>query len=162
MNSVPLISTFNNPLESGIRAVGILTSAYPKSYDLQKLVIFDYLVVHTGDMGGPESLHAQLPLRSKELLVRRRLVEYGLLLMMSRNLIERKVDSTGFSYRAGELSETFLNSLTAPYLKALRDRAAWVVSKFGDMNDEALRATTRTFFDGWIEEFHTIQQSLGT
>ncbi len=162
MKSVQVISTFNNPLESGIRAVSLLAYAYPQAYDLQKLVIFDYMVVHTGDMGGPESLHPQLPLRSKELLVRRQLVENGLLLMMSRNLIERIADSSGLIYRAGELSETFLNSLTAPYLKELRKRAAWVVNTYGDMNEESLRQTTRRFFEGWIEEFHTIQQSLGT
>jgi len=161
MNSTPIISTFNNPLESGIRAVGLLAYAYPESYDLQKLVIFDYMVVHTGDIGGPESLHPQLPLRSKELLVRRQLVENGLLLMMSRNLVERIADSKGLTYRAGELSETFLNSLTSPYLKELRNRAAWVVNTYGNMNEENLRQTTRKFFEGWIEEFHTIHQSLG-
>jgi hypothetical protein len=155
------ISSFNNPLESGIRAVGILTCAYPKQFDLQKLVIFDHLIVHTGDIGGPESLHPKLPMRSTEILVRRNLIERGLLLMMSRNLIERIVTGEGIFYSAGELSETFLDSLTSPYLLALKARTQWVVSNFGDLNDDGLKQTTRMFFDQWIEEFHIVQKSLG-
>ena len=73
--------TFNSPLEAGIRSVGLLVASYPKCFDIQQLVVFDYLVVHTGDINGPESLHPQIPLRSTELLVRRKLVENGLLLM---------------------------------------------------------------------------------
>jgi len=49
--------TFNGPLEAGIRAVAILGAAHPKAFDLQRLTAFDYLLVHTGDVGGPESLH---------------------------------------------------------------------------------------------------------
>lgn len=154
-------ATFNSPLESGIRALALLTYAHPDSYDLQKLVMFDHFVVHTGDMTGPESLHPSLPLRSAELLVRRQLVEKGLLLMMSRDLVDRIVDDKGIFYRAGELSETFLNSLTTSYLAELRLRAKWVVETFGNMDEIELRQVTRKFFDNWIEEFHAIQQSLG-
>ena len=103
---------FNSPLETGIRSVGMLVAAYPKSFDLQRLVAFDYLVVHTGDVGGPESLHPALPMRSTELLVRRGLVERGLLLMISRNLVQREAAAEGIYYRAGEFAETFLDSLT--------------------------------------------------
>jgi hypothetical protein len=86
---------FNSPLETGIRSVGVLVATYPKAFDLQRLVAFDYLVVHTGDLGGPESLHPELPMRSAELLVRRGLVERGLLLMRSRELIEREANPEG-------------------------------------------------------------------
>src|SRR4051794_18613760 len=80
---------FNSPLETGVRALTILEAAFPNSCDLQRLVELDYLVVHSGDVGGPESLHAPLPLRAGELLVRRELIEKGLLLMMSRGLVAR-------------------------------------------------------------------------
>jgi hypothetical protein len=42
---------FNSALETGIRSVGILVAAYPRAFDLQQLVAFDHLVVHTGDIG---------------------------------------------------------------------------------------------------------------
>jgi hypothetical protein len=153
--------TFNSPLEAGIRAVSVLTPAFPHALDLQRLVAFDYLVVHSGDLGGPESLHPQLPYRSAELLVRRNVVERGLHLMMHRGLVERDIGAAGICYRAGELAETFLASLTAPYLTALRERGAWVAETFGDTPEESLRATINRFFGQWIQEFQAVQQSLG-
>ena len=104
-------ATFNGPLEAGLRAVAILGSAHPRSFDLQRLVAFDYLLVHTGDIGGPASLHPPTPLQSAELLVRRRLVERALLLMMTRELVERDFVPDGIRYRAGENAVPFLSSL---------------------------------------------------
>src|SRR4051794_38949553 len=94
--------TFNSPLEAGTRAVAVLAAAYPRAFDLQRLIAFDHLLVHTGDIGGPASLHPPVPLRSAELLVRRKLVERALLLMMTRDLIGRQVGSDGIRYIAGE------------------------------------------------------------
>ncbi|MCK5662331.1 MAG: hypothetical protein KAI17_02545 [Thiotrichaceae bacterium] len=151
---------FNSPLETGMRSVGVLVPAYPKTFDLQRLVAFDHLIVHTGDVGGPESLHPKLPMSSAELLVRRHIVERGLMLMISRGLVERFVDKTGIAYRAGELAETFLESLCTPYLVALRERARWVIDTFGDMDDEEFRETMNSLFDRWIEEFQVVHKSL--
>jgi hypothetical protein len=152
--------TFNGPLEAGIRVLGLLLPAYPQCFDLQRLVAFDYLVVHTGDVGGPESLHPPLPLRSAELAVRRSLVEKGVLLMISRGLIERVVDDTGINYRAGDFAYTFMSTLTSDYLIDLQERARWVVSHFAHLRDEELRETVAGFFGQWIEEFHATQKSL--
>lgn len=57
---------FNSPFETGIRSLAILVAAFPESYDLQRLVEMDYLVVHSGDADGPDSLHAPLPMRGVE------------------------------------------------------------------------------------------------
>src|SRR5258708_23016239 len=54
--------TFNGPLEAGIRAVSILAAAFPQTYDLQRLVALDYLLVHTGDINGPDNLHPPTPM----------------------------------------------------------------------------------------------------
>lgn len=56
--------TFNGPLEAGIRAVSILGAAYPQTYDLQRLVALDYLLVHTGDIDGPDNLHPPTPMHT--------------------------------------------------------------------------------------------------
>jgi len=63
-------ATFNSPLEAGMRAVALLGASFPQTYDLQRLVTFDFLLVHTGDVGGPDSLHPPTPYRPAELLVR--------------------------------------------------------------------------------------------
>jgi hypothetical protein len=133
--------TFNSPLEAGIRSVGLLVASYPKCFDIQQLVVFDYLVVHTGDINGPESLHPQIPLRSTELLVRRKLVENGLLLMMSRKLVVRQACSEGILYQAGEMAETF-----------------YVVSDFS-----IFVGTKKTFYLGykslWIYELRSFKKN---
>ena len=160
MSKRHIMTTFNSPLEAGVRSVCVLLPIYPKSCDIQRLIAFDYLVVHTGDVDGPESLHPRLPLRSSGILVRRNLIERGLLLMISRGLAERVIDSNGISYKAGEMAETFLSTLVASYLVELRERAVWVVSKFGNLEGETLKQTMNKFFGQWIEEFQTTQRSL--
>lgn len=154
------VATFNSPLEAGLRALSVLVPAYPETMDLQRLVAFDYLVVHTADAGGPESLHAPLPLRPAELLVRRQLVERGLLLMISRGLIERVPEVSGIGYRAGEMAETFLASLSAHYLAELCARGEWVVETFGPLAPDELRKTMDDIFGRWIDEFQAVQRSL--
>ena len=151
---------FNSPLETGIRSLSILVAAYPRAFDLQHLVAFDHLVVHTGDIDGPASLHPELPMRSTELLVRRGLVERGLLLMISRGLIAREATAEGIYYRAGEFAETFIASLTSHYLVALRERAEWVADNFSDMEQDTFREALRRAFGRWIEEFQTVERRV--
>lgn len=153
--------TFNGPLEAGIRAVSILGAAYPRTYDLQRLVALDYLLVHTGDIDGPANLHPPSPMHSAELLVRRKLVEQSLMLMMTRDLVVREVTIDGIKYGAGENAATFLTSVSSGYLQALWDRATWLVSVLGDLSDDAFKRVMRRFFDKWVEEFQQIEKSLG-
>lgn len=154
-------ATFNGPLEAGVRAVAVLAAAHPHSFDLQRLIAFDYLLVHTGDIGGPDSLHPPVPLQSAELLVRRKLVEQALLLMMTRDLIRREVSSDGIRYRAGEGASPFLDALQSDYLNALKYRAAWLAQEFGMRSETEFRALMRRFFDRWVEEFQAAERSLG-
>lgn len=151
---------FNSALETGLRSVSLLVAAHPESFDLQRLVTFDHLVVHTGDVGGPTSLHAAVPMRTAELLVRRGLVERGLLLMVSKGLAERKVEPSGLVYCAGEFADTFLSSLTSHYVSSLMERAAWVAQEFGGLRETELKARVGKYFDQWIEQFQAPQQSL--
>lgn len=152
---------FNSALETGLRSVSLLVAAYPRSFDLQRLVNFDHLVVHTGDVGGPTSLHAAVPMRTAELLVRRGLVERGLLLMVSRGLADRKVEQSGIAYAAGEVADTFLSSLTSRYIHTLKERSEWVVQEFGNLTETELKACIGEYFDQWIEQFQAPQKSMG-
>jgi hypothetical protein len=151
---------FNTPLETGLRSVGVLAAAYPSGFDLQRLVAFDYLVVHTGDIDGPPSLHPDLPMRSAELLVRRGLVERGHLLMVSRGLVNRQPTLDGITYYAGEIAETFLASLESRYLGELQERARWVVENFGTMQEDIFRSTMSKAVDQWVEQFQVTHRSL--
>ena len=150
----PNAQPFNSALEAGVRSLAILVGAFPAAYDLQRLVEFDYMTVHSGDLDGPESLHAPVPSRSGELLVRRGLVERGLLLMMSRSLTKRIVDGDGISYVATDSAGAFLDALQSPYMSALRKRADWAVERFGVLSTPEISARTSSLFH--IVQFETL------
>jgi len=154
MGSVTTLGPFNSPLECGLRALTLLSAASPAAYDLQRLVLYDYLLVHSGDVpGGPESIHPATPLRSGEALVRRHWVERGLLLMISRELIVRIFSQSGILYAASELAESFLGYMEESYTKKLRERASWVISTFGSHTDQQLIDFFKANLDRWGGEF---------
>jgi hypothetical protein len=144
---------FNTPFESGIRSLILLTACFPCQLGLRKLVVLDHLVVHTGDIDGPESLHPQEESRAAELLVRRRLVEAGLALMGTRGLITRHATTEGFRYQAGEEAGTFVDSLQSEYAMALRARADWLSENVVPLSDDALNQLVHRRIDQWAPEF---------
>jgi hypothetical protein len=153
--------TFNGPLEAGVRAVAVLGSAFPRAYDIQRLTAFDYLLVRTHQLGGPDDLHPSTPIQTPATEVRRRVVQDAVHLMMTRDLVVRVIDEQGISYRAGEAASMFLDSLSTPYLAALKDRAEWLVYYLADYTDKELDALMRKFFNTWVVEFQNVERSLG-
>jgi len=150
--------TFNSPIETGMRALILLATAYPAQFDLQRLLEYDYMMVHTGDVDGPPSIHPALPLRSGELLVRRQLIERGLMLMISRGLVSRHATPDGFMYQAEDDAGPFLDALTVEYLDDLKNRADWVVDRFRDMSDQEIRFMLARVYDQWSREFQIPEQ----
>lgn len=150
--------TFNGPLEAGIRAVAVLGSAYPASFDVQRLTAYDYLLVRTSMLDGPEDLHPSAPIQTPATEVRRKTVQDAIHMMMTRDLIERDVSDEGITYRAGEAAAMFLDSLTTPYICALKERARWLTNRLSDYDEEAFDKMMREFFDQWIVEFQEAQK----
>lgn len=161
MTSPSRPALFNSPLETGIRSLEILVAAYPAAFDLERLVEMDYLIVHSGDADGPESLHVDLPMRAGELLVRRGLIERGLLLMTSRNLIQQIPTEEGFVYIAGDAAAPFLASLTSTYSQRLKERASWVVERFAGVTTLEIRQMTHRLFENWSSQFQSIDRLRG-
>jgi hypothetical protein len=132
----------------------VLAAAQPGSCDLQRLVFYDYLLVHSGDVpGGPDSIHPPTPLRSGEALVRRQWVERGLLLMISRELVIRTFSQHGIVYQASPLTSAFLEYMEEAYTKRLQERARWVVERFGTYSDHELVDFFKANLDRWGGEF---------
>lgn len=149
-----LVSPFNSPVEIGLRSLCVLTSAFPAAYALQRLVVFDYFLVHSDDIeGGPEGLHPQTPHRGGEILVRRGVLQDGLMLYGSRGLVERVYKGGGIFFAATDKSADFLDTLSTDYLKGLRERADWVVDSFGLLDDVDLDAMVRERIGMWGAEF---------
>ena len=147
------VAVFNNPVESALRSLVLLAEAYPGTLDLQKLVYFDYLLVHSKDAGGPESLHPPTPNRDGEVVVRRGLIEQGLNLLLMRGLAERRASSAGFAYTALDSAGSLISSLTSPYSQHLRQRAEWVAVTFGGWDVETLSTFFRENLGRWGSEF---------
>lgn len=150
---------FNTALESGMRSLVLLTSCYPVRLGLRRLVVLDYLLVHTGDLARldiatpPDSIHPAEDSRAVELLVRRGLVSSGLSLMGTRRLINRYATPEGFRYEAGEEAGTFVDYLRSAYTADLKFRAQWLSDNVVPLADDELDELVRDHLDQWAAEF---------
>lgn len=144
---------FNSRLEAGIRAVVILESLRPLHADLSEMVLFDHLVVHSSDLGGPPSLHAKIPERRGELLVRRRLVEAGLELMRRCHLVEKATDELGFTWRASDDASSYVELLESPYSQHLKHCAVWLAQEINTKSKSEFTVFARQALGYWTESF---------
>jgi len=146
---------FNTPLESGVRSLIVLQAVSPRTCDVQRMLIYDYLLVHSGDVeNGPVSLHPPSPLRTGELLVRRELVEKGLELMFKKGLAEKQyLPSAGIVYGASRLAAPFLDYFDSAYSKRAKSVATWLAGEFGEADDNTLREFADQNLGKWGAEF---------
>lgn len=153
---------FNSPVELGLRSLCVLVGLDPQRHDLQRLVLLDYLLVHSADVdGGPESLHPALPQRGAEVLVRRAVLEPGLTLYARRGLVSVSIDANGFSYGATDRGACFLDTLRSTYVEALRNRASWIAASFGELDTSEISRYVNTELDRWGGQFAEYRGSGG-
>jgi len=132
---------FNNKVETSLRMLCILNESYPDAFDIQTLVYFDYLTVHSGDIDSNEkSLHPAVPFRTGELLVRSTLIREGLELLINKNLVDKRYSNEGIEFCATEDSTPFIESLEEEYSIILRKKAQWVISNFALLKHAELKA----------------------
>ena len=145
---------FNSPLECGLRMLFVLNAASGRPSDLQRLISYDYLLVHSGDVeDGPESLHPSVPFRGTEMLIKRDLINAGLNQMFSRELIAKTFDVSGILYKATELTNAFVALLRTNYSNDLRNRSIWLIDRFGPMEDGELFSFMTANVGRWVAEF---------
>ncbi|HWW59133.1 MAG TPA: ABC-three component system middle component 2 [Sphingopyxis sp.] len=153
---------FNSAFETGIRALCALSAGHPNEYDLQQLLAFDHVIVHSGDMpSGPPSLHPNVKQRNGELLVRRPIVLMGLALMESKSLIVTRPKKGHICYASTDLAPVFLESLENSYLHMLKVRATWAVTVLEEWGDRSFFGVFNAAFDRWSSEFQIADISLG-
>jgi hypothetical protein len=153
MSDVPRPELFNSALEAGVRSVVLLNTACPRAFDLKELTWLDHLVVHTGDISGPESLHPNVPHRDGELLVRRSLVEQGLTLMRRLHMVEAAYGASGIVYVALDQAAPFVKLIRTPYGRALKERATWLISYLAERGEEHLHDVITQKIGRWAVEF---------
>ena len=153
------VNPLNSPLEVGLRVLMVLQEAFPQHLDLNQLVLLDHSVLHSADLGGPESLHPAVPIRAGELGVKRQLIEAGLEVMIRAHLAHVGVGDGGIEFWAGEAADGFTGLLETEYASQLSLRAAWVVEHFGSLDERTLRTTLMAVTRHWSEEFtHVAEQ----
>lgn len=144
---------FNSALETGVRALVFLNAAFPRVFDLAELTWFDHLVVHTADFDGPRSLHPDLPQRTGELLVRRRVVKEGVQLMRRLHMINAVADDNGIAYQASDDASALVETMHTPYALELKIRAEWLAAKLETLTSEQLADLIAEKIGRWAVEF---------
>jgi hypothetical protein len=144
---------FNTPIESGLRSLFVLEAVRPLPCDLQRLVIYDYLLVHSEDVSGPPSLHPATPLRTGELLVRRNLIGHGLHLMIRKGLVKKAFKPQGILYAATDHARHILSHLQSAYAVRCVEISKWIAGRFQPLSDDELREFIRENLGRWGTEF---------
>ncbi len=149
----------NSSMEVGLRTLIILEAIKPNNIELDKLIIFDYLIVHSKDAGfNTKSLHPSTPYRVGEIFVRRQLVQEGLNLMESRELITKRYSPSGITYEASSLTAPFISYLESEYSRKIKENALLIENKFKDFSLSELKLFVMDNLDFWGGEF--LEESL--
>lgn len=135
MNKIKL---FNNEIEMGLQIIIILEAVYPKSFDIKMLNYYDYFILHTHDLGGKKSLHADIPNRFGELDIKHKLIRRSLQLMIAKGLVSINMDN-GIEYLANQQTKLFLENLKEEYIEQLKINSRWVHKKFKDYSYEDIK-----------------------
>ena len=150
-------SPFNSPLEVGIRVLTILVESFPVPLDMNRLVLLDYGLLHSAELGGTESIHPPVPIHVGELGVRRQQIRAGLQVLIRAQLAEMAAKPKGIEFWAHENSESFLKLFESKYLNSLKVQAGWVVEELGSLEDNILRDKMKLISSNWDEEFSIAQ-----
>ncbi|MEC3757461.1 hypothetical protein P9160_08805 [Bacillus halotolerans] len=149
-------NSFNSPFEVGLRMLIILAVTPQEKFDLQRLIYYDYLVLHTNDVGvesSPVSIHPDTPNRSGEIIVRRQVMQQGLKLMNSKNLLIIIYDENGISYSSSVLTQPFLDLFESDYYRKLKKNALWVTRYFSGYSETELKSFVEKNIGNWGGEF---------
>ncbi|MDI5973518.1 threonine transporter [Streptomyces sp. SL13] len=151
----------NNPIEVGMRTLVLLSASFPRPLDVPQIAHLDDAMLHSGDMGGPPSLHPTLPAGPGELAMKRRLIKQGLIVLLRADLAEVEATEQGLVYHASEEGGAFVDLLETPYVVTLRNRATWIVTAH-DAARPNVREATRAITDRWAHAFNSPLTDPGT
>lgn len=147
------MQALNSPIELGVRSLIVLTAAFPKALDLSRLVLMDYCLLHSADLGGPESVFPPLPARTGELGMKRTVIEHGIHVMVQAGMIDALATSEGILYRARDEARPFLQLLRSPHTTALTVVAQWIAHEFSELSEDQIRGRMISVTSRWSEEF---------
>jgi hypothetical protein len=155
------MNPLNSPVEVGIRALVLLLEAFPERLDVAQLVYLDYAMLHSAELGGPTSLHPELPAGPGELGMRRRLMESALQVLIRAGLADLRTTDAGFLYAATEEAASFIDVLESPYVRRLEQRAAWITATYSTHGRD-VREAMKQITERWSARFAASVAAEGT
>ncbi len=155
-----MTSVLNSPIEMAIRVLTLLEATYPDELDTNRLVLLDYGLLHSADLGGPPNLNPTLPIRAGELGVKRQLIDNGLNILVKAGLVAIRATENGICFQAGESASGFVALLATPYAQGLKARATWLAENFSSADDDVIRDRMKAILGTWVEEFERIPHAL--
>jgi hypothetical protein len=148
------VTVFNTPMEVGLRALIILNELSSELLDLNRLVIYDYLVTHSKDVDEDmESLHPSVPYRSGEIIIKRKVMQEGINLMYSRELLDIVYTKKGVYYKANDLSTYFIKYFDSCYAREMKQYSQWLHENFSHFSDKELNDYISDNVSKWGSEF---------
>lgn len=147
------IKIYNTAYEIGIRIL-ILLGQSTKELDLQRIIFYDYLMIHYNDVNAAyESLHPDNPYHATELFVRRKLVQDALKLIGQKGLVEVKLSNKGIQYNITSLGINCLSYFESEYFTKLSEYSRLVIEEFNNYSDEELKRYINNNVGQWEDQF---------
>ena len=152
-NQTSSIKIYNTPIEIGLRSLVILKTSDNQIMDLEKIMYLDYLCLNTSDINGPTSLHAPIPNRGVQVFSKKDLIQKGLSIMLSKELINLIVLPEGFFYQISDAGKIFLELFQTKYFLDLLERCQWVLSKWGSESTSQIKLFIDKNIQNWGADF---------
>lgn len=148
------LSVYNTPMEVGLRIIIILNELNNMPIDINRLIIYDYFVIHGNDFDSSiESLHPPTPYRSGEIIIKRKIIQEGINLMYSKELLDINYTEKGIYFKANELTPAFLNYLNSTYAEDIKKNSILVINKFNSYSDDKINTFVNDNLSNWGSEF---------
>jgi len=144
---------FNSTLEVGLRILVILDALAPRLLDIQEISLYDYFIVHTGDVGGPKSLHPDIPSRPGEYIVRRRIIEEAIKLLQRIHLVIALSTESGIKFEVTDDANGLIDLMNSPYNQQLKMCADWLAEQACSLGSGQFDSRLRQTIDKWTLQF---------
>lgn len=145
---------FNSPIEIGLRTLFILFQFKPEALSIDKLICFDYFLIHAGDVSKEQvSIHPKYPFRSTEIIVKREILMMAVKLLVSKELVTVKFSNQGILYEITSIGCRSLDYFESSYADELRKVSEWLYDRYSNFSEEQLFDVIHANIQKWGNEF---------
>jgi len=144
---------YNSIFEISIRLLVVLKLIERSKLSIDELLIYDYLILNTFDIGGPASLHAPIPNRGVQLYSKKELLKKSLSFLLSKKLTDVHNEKDGILYTINENGHLLLAYFESEYYHKLVDKTIWVNKIYGNLSRNELNQFVKKNISNWGTEF---------